>query len=227
LPPPESNDPPRPRRNWPVASVLLTALLTGIAYVYGGWLRRHELYLAPLAIALPLVAFVSGVYRSRSDRPLRRLGSGAFWVAATITALLLWPAAHLAWLRREAAAIPLPSPAYGASSGHWVIDPVRFNDRPDIAIRYISDAPLSQAESLYRERLPALGWTPADVDRIDTFRPDSFYRAQRTLTFERRGRTLRVRITEAADKTEIGIELFDPRPGQSPPTPGRPANMLG
>ncbi len=68
------------------------AASTGAAYVYGGWIAWHWIYLAPIAAAGFCLSLYLGIRRSAATGPFRRLAAGFAWASAFV-AVLAAPAA--------------------------------------------------------------------------------------------------------------------------------------
>ena len=194
--------------------------------MFGGMVPGYVMWLAPLAIVLPFGALAVGMQRSTSPLRSRRFALGTVWLVMTAAILLIPGAVSWAWLQRESGLLPLPDPCYAGSNGKQEFDIVRFNDQPDLTIDFITRDSPEAVYGLYRKELPKSGWVLIHSDKIDD--QGVGVGSLQTLFFERRGRTLKIRILEFdTPHTSLQIELQDPRPGKPKDDPRRLMNKLG
>lgn len=193
---------------WWSLGLSIVALLIGAAYVYGGWLDRHWLYLGPLGAAGLVTALARGIRESRSPRPLRRLGRGSLTASAFAAALALPSGIRWLSLTLAANAVPLPPHAVNVIQR---IDVVACDGRDDFSRYCVTRLPADDVEQFYRRRLADGGWQYLSTNEVQ-FVPESYHRRRRALTFRQGSRILQVSISAAAWETFVGAAFTDPRP---------------
>ncbi|MDQ3329866.1 MAG: hypothetical protein M3552_04325 [Planctomycetota bacterium] len=196
------------RNGFRAIGLVIAALAIGFAYLYGGFVPRHELILAPAAVICLAVAFWCGLRRSGGASPFRRLRSTSLWVIVVLAVLFLPASLRWAWLQRELSTIPIPADAYDVQRETNV---VFWNPYPGpYSLKYVTRVPFDDADRFLMEGFRANGWKVGGRFRAETYgaagRP-SQYMAER---FERQPQAGRLRnYTMIHADRWMNVTLFD------------------
>ncbi|MGC1274409.1 MAG: hypothetical protein WBC44_11935 [Planctomycetaceae bacterium] len=143
------------RRRWQAMTLITAALVIGLAYLFGGFLPQHELYLAPVGVAGIGVAFWHGLRGSQAAKPFVRLRPALMWAAAFLMILALPASVRWLQLRWEMRSIPLPDDAVNIRREANVV----LWDNPPYTVGYVTRLSAEEVDQLLRKRFATGGWT--------------------------------------------------------------------
>jgi hypothetical protein len=152
------------------AGLAVAALVLGVAYLYGGFLAWHWVFLAPLAAAGLAAAYWHGVRLSRSTTAARRLASGML-AAAAFAALTVLPAGiRWASLAREMQTLPIPPDAIVLRRDVYVPKWTSPGQSP-YNVEYVTGLSFGEADRFLREGFAGGGWKLGRRSPISVFSP--------------------------------------------------------
>ncbi len=144
-------------RDWKsIVALMCAALVVGLAYLFGGFIPRHEWLIAPAAMLCLAAAFWCGLSRSTSVTPQGRLRSATMWGLVVVALMALPAGGRWAWLQREVRTIPVPADADDVQRQTNVVLWRRY--LPPYSVRYVTRLSFEEADAFLMQGFVANGW---------------------------------------------------------------------
>lgn len=137
-------------------AITLAALVIGLAYLFGGFIRQHEWLIAPPAILCLAAAFWLGLRRSSSVRPFARLRLATTWLLAIAMIIALPAALRWASHERELRSIPIPPDAIAIQRQMCIV--YWRPHVPPYSVRYATRLSFEEADAFLTANFVANGW---------------------------------------------------------------------
>lgn len=149
------------------ACFVFAALAIGLAYLFGGFVPRHERLIAPAALLCLAAVFWLGLRRSSAVAPLVRLRTATVCTLA-ISVVLVTPAGtRWVWLQQEARAVPIPADAYDIQRDINVV--LWDRDPPPYEVLYATHISFDEADRFLTREFLANRWDVGQRSRVWTY----------------------------------------------------------
>lgn len=135
-----------------------TALVLGLAYLFGGFIPRHEWIIAPAAVLCLAVAFWCGLRQSKAVTAFARLRSAIVWVLAVAVVMVLPAGLRGVALQRELRTIPVPADASDIHAETNAVFWQRHPYDPPYSVKYVTHLSFDEADRFLTRGFTKNGW---------------------------------------------------------------------